>query len=610
MTTTSLARDAVSLDTISELILLDGKALLDRVTYTLHTHLGSFCTCIIELDKSHYKAHSISYAAEQQLVDNVCYQMKGTPCEQVSKSKQEYCLFPSQVSKTFPYDDFLHDHGIEAYLGIPLRSKSGEVLGILISTFTTPVRDESVVVEYHRILARIIVHSLRNKWLSERSESLVNQLSYEVSHDNLTNLMNRNYLSDKLERLVETSSEPFTLAYLDIDNFKSINDLYGHYIGDQIIKFVANAILQCVRDENLTFRIAGDEFAFITFSNDPLSICRSILDKLDQGYFDPSHRIKVSLSIGIAKKSHEPISADQLILNASLALKDCKQSNNSHIRCYDTHLSSQYHRRTQVINALRSELDKTTMADSEIYVVVQPIVHRSQKEWHYFEVLARWNSASLGFVSPMEFIEAAEQSGLIIELGEKIVELACQAKAELERQFGYKVKLGLNCSAHELANSTRYLNHLMTTITRYHFEPREFTIELTETVLLSQTNEVKYILDKLRELGFTVALDDFGTGYSSLNYIHSYPIDCIKIDATFIRNMLCNETAERVVWLIVQLAKQLNVDLIAEGVEDQEALNKLYVMGCDQIQGYYFAKPEVPTKIVQQWRSLQSPKQA
>lgn len=107
-----------------------------------------------------------------------------------------------------------------------------------------------------------------------------------------------------------------------------------------------------------------------------------------------------------------------------------------------------------------------------------------------------------------------------------------------------------------------------------------------------------------------MALDDFGTGYSSLNYIHSYPIDCIKIDATFIRNMLCNETAERVVWLIVQLAKQLNVDLIAEGVEDQEALNKLYVMGCDQIQGYYFAKPEVPTKIVQQWRSLQSPKQA
>lgn len=610
MTTTSLARDAVSLDTINELILLDGKALLDRATYVLHTHFNSFCTCIIELDKSHYKAHTIACVADRELKEGVCYQMKGTPCEQVSKSKQEYCLFPSQVTKIFPYDDFLNDHHIEAYIGIPLRSKSGEVLGILISTFTTAVHDEDPVIEYHRILARIIVHSLRNKWLSERSESLVNQLSYEVSHDNLTNLMNRNYLSDKLERLVETSSEPFTLAYLDIDNFKSINDLYGHYIGDQIIKFVANSILQCVREENLTFRIAGDEFAFITFSNDPLKICRAILDKLDQGYFDPSHRIKVGLSIGIAKKSHEPITADQLILNASLALKDCKQSRSSQIRCYDTHLSSQYHRRTQVIDALRSELDKTTMANSEIYVVVQPIVHRRQKEWHYFEVLARWNSASLGFVSPMEFIDAAEQSGLIIELGEKIVELACQAKADLERQFGYKVKLGLNCSAHELTNSTRYLTHLMQTLNQYGFEPREFTIELTETVLLSQTTEVKYILDKLRELGFTVALDDFGTGYSSLNYIHSYPIDCIKIDATFIRNMLCNETAERVVWLIIQLAKQLNVDLIAEGVESQEALDKLYAMGCDQIQGYFFAKPETPVKIVQQWLALQQPRRA
>ncbi|MBT2980017.1 GGDEF domain-containing protein, partial [Vibrio anguillarum] len=120
------------------------------------------------------------------------------------------------------------------------------------------------------------VHSLRNKWLSERSDSLVNQLSYEVSHDNLTDLMNRSYLADKLERLVQTTNEPFTLAYLDIDNFKSINDLYGHYIGDQIIKFVANAIIKSVPEENLAFRIAGDEYAFITFSNDPLQICRCI----------------------------------------------------------------------------------------------------------------------------------------------------------------------------------------------------------------------------------------------------------------------------------------------------------------------------------------------
>lgn len=602
MTTTSLARNAVSLETINELLLLEENALLDRAARVLHSHFSTFCTCIVELDKSHYKAHPLSYAAGNELRSSPCYQLKGTPCEQVAKSKQEFCLFPSQVSKIFPFDDFLADNQIESYIGVPLRTNSGEVLGILISTFTETIHDEDSMVEYHRIIARIIVHSLRNKWLSERSDSLVNQLSYEVSHDNLTNLMNRNYLSDKLERLVETSSEPFTLAYLDIDNFKAINDLYGHYIGDQIIRFVANSIVQCVREENLTFRIAGDEFAFITYSSDPLKICRSILDKLEQGYFDPSHRIKVGLSIGIAKKGPEAISADQLILNASLALKDCKQSRSSQIRCYDTHLSSQYHRRTQIIDALRSELDKTSVTEAEIFIVVQPIVQRGQSDWNYYEVLARWNHPSMGFISPVEFIEAAEQSGLIIELGERIVELACEAKAALEAELGYKVKLGLNCSAYELTNSTRYLNHLMHTLNHYQFAPHEFTIELTETVLLSQTNEVKYILDRLRELGFTVALDDFGTGYSSLNYIHSYPIDCIKIDASFIRNMLCNENSERVVWLIIQLAKQLQVDLVAEGVESQDELDKLYSMGCEQIQGYFFSKPDRPAHIAQLWR--------
>lgn len=604
MTKTSLARDAVSLNTINELMLLDGSELHDRATLVLHTHFQTCCTCIVELDKWHYRAHTLSHAGETPDNNDTGYPLRGTPCEQVWKSKQEYCLFPSQVTKIFPDDKFLIENKIDAYIGIPLRAKNGEILGMLVSTFYSPIEDEEFVIGYHRIIANIVVHSLRNKWLSERSDSLVNQLSYEVSHDNLTDLMNRSYLADKLERLVETTNEPFTLAYLDIDNFKSINDLYGHYIGDQIIKFVANAIIKSVPEENLAFRIAGDEYAFITFSNDPLQICRCILDKLNTGYVDASHRIKISLSIGISRKTQETITADQLILNACLALKECKQTRGSNIRCYDTHLSDQYHRQTQITEALRRELNKLTSKNSELFVVAQPIVSRHQEQWNYFEILTRWNSETLGAISPIEFIDTAEQSGLIVELGERIVELACLAKVELEEGLGYKVKLGLNCSAHELINSKRYLEHLMQTITQYGFEPNEFTIELTETVLLSQTSEVRYILDKLRLLGFTIALDDFGTGYSSLNYIHSYPIDCIKIDATFIKNMVCNETAERVVWLIIQLANQLRVDLVAEGVENQEALEKLYAMGCEQIQGYYFSKPETPHSIVTHWNNM------
>lgn len=186
--------------------------------------------------------------------------------------------------------------------------------------------------------------------------------------------------------------------------------------------------------------------------------------------------------------------------------------------------------------------------------------------------------------SPAEFIEAAEQSGLIIELGERIIELACIAKQELEAHLGYTVKLSINCSAHELVDSNRYINHLTTLLERYGHDASDFVIELTETVLLSQSGREQMVLNSLRYLGFKVALDDFGTGYSSLNYIHNYPIDSIKIDATFVRNMLSNKTSEQVVYLIAQLAQLLDVDLIAEGVEDDRALNKLIDMGCHYIQ--------------------------
>ncbi|NOH52193.1 EAL domain-containing protein [Vibrio coralliilyticus] len=589
---------SISLDVVNQTLQLDGAQLLDQVTLVLHQHFESFCTCVIEIDKFNSNAHMLSHASDSALKKPFSYALRGTPSAHVSKSDLDFVLYPKGVAKDFPEDIYIRENNIEAYLGIPLRTRSGDVLGILLSAFRTPIDQSEELIYYHTLFANVVVHSLRAKWLSARSESLVNQLSYEVSHDNLTGLLNRSFLSDKLERLSETSGDSFTLAYVDIDSFKSINDLYGNYIGDQVIKFVAKAIETSIQDRQLAFRIAGDEFAFITYNRDPLEVCRLILHKLESGYKDPAHNIKVNVSIGIARKSDNRLTADQLILNASLALKDCKQSRNSQVQCYDTHLSAQYYRRTMVIDALRNELSPSNLNPSEIYVLAQPIVRRNQEHWDYFEILARWESDALGMISPLEFIEAAEQSGLIVELGERIVDLACQAKQELEQGLGYKVKLGINCSAHELNDTNRYLKHLTSTIHRYGFKPNEFTIELTETVLLSQTSEVRFILDQLRLLGFTVALDDFGTGYSSLNYIHSYPIDCIKIDATFIRNMLCNETSERVVWLIIQLAKQLKVDLVAEGVESKEALEKLHEMDCYQIQGYFYSRPEKPKTII------------
>lgn len=596
----SLDESHISVSDLEETLSLDGLDLLNKTTLDLHQRFDSYCTCVVEVAHLYHHAVTLSFAENNQIIDNSTYGLEKTPCEQVCADIGKQVFYQDEVYKLFPEDILLQDAGIQAYIGLPLKNHNGDVLGIIHSTYQRPILDEEAqeIIRHHRFYASLIVHSLREKWISERSDKLLNQLSYEVSHDNLTGLLNRSCLADSLEMLTQQSTKPFHLAYLDIDNFKSINDINGNYIGDQIIKFTANVIQQTLGEQNSAFRVAGDEFAFITFEKDPVTICQEILDKIESGYQDNANRINFTVSIGLAKASTSLTNSDELILNASLALKDCKKHRDISIQPYDTHLSAIYHKQTQLIEALRDILRHPTSDNDELYVVVQPIVDITQDRWDYFEVLARWNSRNFGPISPMEFIGAAEQSGLIVELGERIIELACQAKQQLESQLGYPIKLSVNCSAYELLNSKRYINHLTDTIEKYGHQPSDFVIELTETVLLAQSGQERLVLDSLRYLGFKVALDDFGTGYSSLNYIHSYPIDSIKIDATFIRNMLTNQTSEQVVKLITQLAQLLGVDLVAEGVEDDIALNKLVDIGCHKIQGYHFSKPMEVAEMV------------
>ncbi|EGR0071954.1 bifunctional diguanylate cyclase/phosphodiesterase [Vibrio vulnificus] len=598
----STLQACIDLDELIHTLSLDGSELLNQVTLKLHSTLSSYCTCIVEIDLHHNHANTLAYAKEGSNVNAARYSLENTPFERIALKVIEHChLIQDNVPDScFSQEEGLEftEAGVHAFVGIPLRGHNGDILGILVSTFGFIPHDPQLILKYHRIYANIIIHGLREKWLSDRSDQLVNQLSYEVSHDNLTGLLNRSCLSDTLETLTQQSDRPFSLVCIDIDNFKLINDINGTYIGDQIIKFTAHAIQSALPAPALAYRVAGDEFAFITYSETPEEVCEHILNKIAFGYQDNANHVRFDISIGIAKASQRLITSDELFLNASLAMKECKKHPNNRIRCYDTHLSALYHRKTQLIEAIREQLAKPIDEATEIYVAIQPIVNVHKPRWDYFEVLARWDSAEYGSISPVEFIDAAEQSGLIVQLGERIIELACRAKNYLEASLGYRVKLGVNCSAYELNDEERYLNYLNKMMQKYHLDPCDFVIELTETVLLTQTGKEHMVLDALRDRGFKVALDDFGTGYSSLNYIHSYPIDTIKIDASFIRNMLCNDTAERVVWLITQLALQLKVNLVAEGVEEELALKKLVDMGCEQIQGYYYSRPMKPSRIV------------
>lgn len=596
-TISNVLANKTDLNIIQQLLSLEGLACYQMATQSLHRLLGSYSTNIIEIDRSLYKGKVITAAGESLVDLNLSYPLKDLLDQRLVQAEQPYAIYQhANHHQSQPQIDDKHNN---VYLAVPILNKDSDILAILLSRFHGHIPNQKHTIDLHITVAKVISQKWLNQLLTFQFNHLVQQMDYEISHDSLTGLSSRNCLVEQLDTLIDNECLPFNLVYLDIENFKSVNDLYGHYMGDQVIKFVANSIFKFINKSNQVFRVAGDEFAFITFSSDPLKICQLILDDINRGYTDHTHHITIRLNVGLAQKSVEPITTEQLILNASLALKDCKQSKEHQIRCYNRHLSHFYSRQNKIIHALRQELQNPIETWSQIYVEIQPIIHREQPSWRNFEVLIRWQHPQLGSIPALEFIGLAEQSGLIIALSERIIALACEAKQTVETALGDKVIFNINCSAYELTHSQRYLNYLSHTIASFGFQPDEFIIEITETILLSKTVEVSERLAELRSLGFKIALDDFGTGYSSLNYIHSYPIDCIKIDATFIRNLLLNQTSEHVVSLIIQLAKQLNVKLVAEGVEHKQELEKLYAMGCHNIQGYYFAKPHTPDAMIQ-----------
>lgn len=586
---------AISLDTISSLLKLTGSSLLEQTSLVLHNHFQSFCTCIVEVDRDTNLASTLAYIADGQVQESVHYGIDNTPCEQTLKTESSYCFYATNAFNKFPNDTFLVEFHLETYLGIPLKNQNNETLGVLISTFKSPPKQTEKLIDLHQMLANVIIHELRSKWLTAQTHSLLEQLSFQAEHDTLTGLFNRTSLSIYLQHYINNAhSQPFTLIFADLDKFKEINNVYGSLVGDQVICYTADKILDHLLPSDLAFRIGGDEFAILTRHPNPEQLFHEISQDIQQGFQDPNRHINLAISAGMVEYNTGQDNPDMLILQADIALKHCKQDSQVTFQVYDDQLDKIYHRNVLVAEYLRNELKDPT----GIQVYLQPIVRMNEKRWQQFEVLTRWNHDILGFVSPVEFIAAAEEHNLVIELGELIVELAFQAKKKMEEKLGYIINLNVNCSAYELNDPESYQSQLLEKIYRYGFDPSEFIIEITESTLLSDNQDIQGSLSELRHLGFKIALDDFGTGYSSLNYIHKYEIDCIKIDSTFVQNMLSNKTSERIIVLVIKLAQQLGVSLVAEGVETEEELIKLSELGCHKMQGYYFCRPQPADQLI------------
>jgi diguanylate cyclase (GGDEF)-like protein len=420
------------------------------------------------------------------------------------------------------------------------------------------------------------------------------RIVHMARHDALTDLPNRTMLRERLDHELKRVKRGECLAVLclDLDHFKSVNDTLGHPIGDELLKVVAERLRRCTREPDTIARLGGDEFAIIMTGmerpTDAVALAKRIRESITKPYHIDGHQILADISIGISLSPIDASEPDQLLKNADMALYGAKGDGRGTYRFFEPEMDAKMKTRRELEMDLRSAL---VNAEFELYY--QPLVNLTTNEITAFEALVRWNHPTRGLVSPADFIPVAEETGLIIPLGEWVLRRACDETAK----WPAHIKVAVNLSPSQL--KSRDLTQLVVSALAESGMPaNRLQLEITETVLMHNTFNTLATLHQLRKLGVQIAMDDFGTGYSSLSYLRSFPFDKIKIDRSFIQDLSNGAEPLAIVHAVAGLARSLNMVSTAEGVETQQQLDQLQSVGCTEMQGYLFSHARPAADIV------------
>ena len=423
----------------------------------------------------------------------------------------------------------------------------------------------------------------------ERREELL----YRARHDDLTGLLNRAGLLDRLEGRL-SQARPFSLVVINIDNFSGINDRFGLEYGDHtLVEFGRRLERLAERHDDLA-RLGSDEFAIVTPNTNIPSLtdaCRALVEDLAQIFEVGRLRLQVGASVGVARYPEDGDSLSKLIRSAHLALYEAKQSRNA-VCVYKAEMETAYLRRLNVEQRLRYGL-----ASHALYMVYQPQVNDAG-ETIGLEALVRWQDEELGFVSPAEFVDVAEKSGLMIPLGNFVLDTSLREFRQLIDKVKQPLDLAINISVIQFCQPG-FVDTVLNALKTHDVSPSSLVLEITETLFMGNFDQVLQTICDLRSHGIRLAMDDFGTGYSSLSLLRQLPLDELKIDKSFVDGIVEDEKAANMVRSIVAIARSHNMSLIAEGVEEQAQAQALIKMGCLRFQGYYFSRP-VPMADVRQ----------
>ena len=471
------------------------------------------------------------------------------------------------------------------------RRKNGEVYPEHL-TITAVKNEQGIVTNYVASLTDITRH--------KEAEEEINNLAF---FDPLTRLPNRRLLLDRLKQTFAFSArsgQRGALLFIDMDNFRDLNDTLGHDMGDQLLQQVAQRLEVCVREGDTVARLGGDDFVIMLEDLglqdlDAAAVSevvgQKILAALRQPYQLASQEYCCTASIGAALFNNHELSAEELMKQADIAMYQAKSAGRNTLRFFDPKMQQSINTRTAMEAELRNALDQDQLCLH--YQVQVDSAHRPLGA----EALIRWNHPARGLVSPAQFIPLAEKTGLILPIGKWLLETACrQLKRWESRPQTSELSLSINVSARQF-RQPGFVAEVKEAIRRHAIDPRRLKLELTESLLLENIEDTIATMHELKETGIRFSLDDFGTGYSSLQYLKRLPLDQLKIDQSFVQDIAANKSDKEIVRTIVAMAQTLNLEVIAEGVEQEEQRQLLFNKGCTYYQGYLFGKPVSSTEF-------------
>lgn len=572
---------------------------LDALLRLLESHVPGAFGSIMLLDKD---GEHLRIGAAPSLVIEYTMVIEGTRIDLAAAGSGIVTIVDGQQASTVDhiasdplwtdYNDLASDYGYHLCQWAPISSRQGNVVGLFALYFADKRRPTNAEIRLIKAVTRIASIAISN-------EAAERQVSFLAHHDALTGLPNRIVLVDRLAQALLQAKRTGRLAaviFADLDNFKLINDSLGHAAGDELLKAVAARMSQSVRACDTVARLGGDEFVLLLADQeDNPGLISVTVERIREAIAEPllvlGQTLHITCSMGIATFPHDGESAQELMRNADVAMYQAKGAGRDNLQFFTDAMNLKTRDRLSMREDMRAGIER-----SEFFLLYQPQVDLRAEKVFAVEALVRWQHPTLGLVSPADFIPLAEETGLIVPLGDWILREACRQNKAWQDAGFTPINVCVNVSARQFADKT-WVDRVASALSTSGLEAKYLELELTESLLMHDVDRAIETMRALQGLGVQFAIDDFGTGYSSLSALKNFPVARLKIDQSFVRNLENDENDRGIASAVISLGQKLHMRVIAEGVETEEQLAFLRSNQCDEIQGYHFSKPIRPNAV-------------